>query len=85
MTFAQRKGDSVKLDLLEEVHEPTDIDKVDLCCLIMRYHDDEALGMRTCDLASRWGHSPGTLMDECRDIWLAGYRPNSIKLNDETP
>lgn len=73
MTIAQRGADSIKLDLLEEVYEPTDIDKVDLCCLIMRYQGDDGLGHRTCDLASRWGHSPVTLMDECREIWLKNY------------
>ena len=74
--FAQRGTDRDKIELLESVDDPTKYDKVQLCALMMRYGDDQETSLRLCDLAADWHYSPMTLMHECRDIWLSGFRPD---------
>ena len=77
MRFAQRPTDIARIQDLEAVTDPSDEDKVNLCCLIMRYGDDQQLGIRMTDLAIAWNHSPVTLMHECRELWQQGYSPSS--------
>ena len=77
MRFAQRPTDISRIQDLEAVTDPSDEDKVNLCCLIMRYGDDQQLGIRMTDLAMAWDHSPVTLMHECRKLWQQGYNPAS--------
>lgn len=79
MDFAQRGTDQDKIELLESVQEPTKYDKVQLCALIMRYGGDQDISTRLCDLAADWEHSPATLMLECREIWLSGFRPDNLE------
>lgn len=81
MQFAQRGTDNDKVELLEEVGAPTRYDKVQLCSLIMRYGEDQQMSTRLCDLAASWDYSPSTLMQECREIWLSGYQPDSTETN----
>ena len=81
MKFAQRGMDELRIESLEAVESPTDDDKVSLCCLLMRYQGDPEFGSRTCDIIASWGHSPDTLMNECREIWLSGYNPTSTEIN----
>jgi len=76
MDFAQRGTDRDKIELLEAVQDPTKHDKVQLCALMMRYGGDQEISLRLCDLATGWDHSPVTLMQECREIWLSGFRPD---------
>ena len=78
MDFAQRGTDRDKIELLEAVDEPTKHDKVQLCALLMRYGQDQEASLRLCDLAAGWDYSPSMLMQECREIWLSGYRPDRI-------
>ena len=78
MDFAQRGTDRDCIELLEAVQEPTKHDKVKLCALMMRYSNDQEVSTRLCDLATDWDHSPVTLMHECREIWLSGFRPDHV-------
>ena len=78
MTFAQRGTDHDKIELLEAVDTPTKHDKVQLCALLMRYGEDQETSARLCDLATGWDYSPSMLMQECREIWLSGYRPGQV-------
>jgi hypothetical protein len=78
MEFAQRGTDKEKIDLLETVTEPTDLDKTNCCALLMRYGGDQDITLRLCDIASSWGYSPSMLNTECREIWLSGFRPGYI-------
>ena len=81
MTFAQRGTDRDKIELLESVETPTNYDKVQLCTLMMRYGEDQETSTRLCDLAAGWDYSPSVLMQECREIWLSGYRPDHTDTN----
>jgi len=74
--YAQRGTDFARIELLESVMSPTKHDKVQLCALSMRYGCDQQVSTRLCDLTTSWGHSPATLMQECREIWFSGYRPD---------
>ena len=74
MSYAQIDNDHAILDLLEAVEDPNDAQKTELCCIFSRYHDHE-IGLRASDLAYAWGYSPRTLQDECRDLWVSGFRP----------
>jgi hypothetical protein len=78
MDFAQRGTDRAKIELLETVTEPTDLDKTNCCALLMRYCSDQETTLRLCDIASSWGYSPVMLNTECREIWLSGFRPGRI-------
>lgn len=71
MSYAQIDDDNAILDLLEAVDEPTNNDKVALCCFFSRYDNDE-LGRRAVEIAFQWGHSPVTLQAQCREIYLQG-------------
>lgn len=76
MNFAQQGTDQSRIELLESVQDPTKHDKVQLCALMMRYGTDQETSTRLCDLAAGWDYSPSMLMQECREIWLSGYRPD---------
>lgn len=88
MDFAQRGTDTQKIELLEAVSNPTKHDKVTLCALMMRYGEDTEVSQRLCNISTDWDHSPNTLLDECREIWLSGCRPdqtdNSIGSANDT-
>lgn len=74
--FAQRSTDLKRIADLELVGKTvSNDDKIQLCCLIMRYGDEPKLIDRLVDLAIRWNRSPQMLLDECRGIWQSGYRP----------
>ena len=76
MIYAQRGTDFDKIELLEAVDDPTKYDKINLCALMMRYGEDQDVSTRLCDLAAGWDYSPSMLQQECREIWLTGYRPD---------
>ena len=76
--FAQRSSDLKKIARLEAAPlPPTDHNKTQLCALFMRYGDEDKLVRRMADLMHEWDYSPTTLMCECREIWLSGYRPTN--------
>lgn len=75
-SYAQRATDLKRLSKLEAAPTPpTAEEKTRLCCLYMRYGDDSAFSDRVGGLIHEWDHSPSTLLDECREIWLSGFRP----------
>ena len=76
--FAQRSNDLKKIAHLEAAPlPPTDDEKTQLCCLWMRYGDEAKITARLGELIHEWDHSPQTLMNECREIWLSGFRPTN--------
>lgn len=82
MSAAKTLADLEKLNRLSQVDEPTTEDKIELCCMIMRYGqgDQHELGILATNAAINWDRSPQMLLEECREIWLSGYNPN--KQND---
>jgi hypothetical protein len=78
-SFAQRGTDFNRIELLESVKNPTKFDKVNLCALIMRYGENQKVSLRLYNLAAGWDYSPVTLMQECREIWLSGFRPDQTE------
>ena len=75
MNYAKLPSDDTALQLLEAVQEPTNLDKINLGALIMRYAGFSEMQSRAVDVAMAWGYSPEELMVECREIWLNGFRP----------
>ena len=88
MSYAQTATDNETISQLQAVSSPTDSDKTQLCALLMRYGHDQETSSKLCDTITGWGYSPTTLMSECREIWLSGYRPgqtdNSIGSANDT-
>lgn len=78
MTYAQFGTDLEKIKALESVSRPINSDKITLCALMMRYGHDEDISRRLCNIAVDWDHSPNTLLNECREIWVSGYRPDQV-------
>ena len=62
--FAQRSTDLKRIADLELVSGAvSNDDKIQLCCLMMRYGNEPKLIDRIMDLAIRWNRSPQMLLD----------------------
>ena len=73
MSFASYPNDTVTLDLLELVSEPSPVDLTNLAALSMRYSGDTEMHSRITDKSMEWGYSLDQLFVKCREIWLSGF------------